>query len=1390
MEGNGAEIKVEPLISHLNEAYHPTLDCFHVVSYPGSGFGLSLTETIAHLGSSSSKTDLNDEHMTDTASECIDRGVGNLTRTSKMDFYPGESLSQPASDAAIDTVHQFLCSSSASHSVSTLGVGVSASSYAQAFGSCKETYTELLDYSEISKLKHSELPAVKPSEALFVRALIGRCKRIAPLWFRGVSSMRERNREENRRMANNSGQTQGDWSLIGLKIAEMNATSETDAVANLLKKLYKELPADSVFWFLKCWLCSEDSLQDPDSCVISRGDAKGRMRRIDGGKGSDKVWRLDTIVGMLYHGLPMSSTDTNIMVHTCDQELCVRPQHIRFRASSVALVVVLKALAQAGYTVIPPPIPAGPDGVAPNASDESVDVFGPFTIDELQQYRRENLNPAEESISKLSLSAADREFAETVPVLRTILQGHRIADTGESGSVGNPVVNGYHSYPTSFDGETSRSHPSSHMSVNKHEKFSSSTSSVSLDLHQTNRIVYQTAKHQFGEDMSSDIKPSVFPLCRSSSPSRGPASLAVAGHRLERRSLKRPAPTDSPCSFPSSPIRPTSYVAPSSSSPPLLMPDSSSPNSHHPTNQHRSIPNSYVHRDNQLSNAIIRQQNRTQLSSLLPAGDSSLSSSASSSLCSTNLNPTKSIALHVLACEPPADELVSTTASSTVTSSASGASACVDSVQQQQYEAQSQHRSKTFVSSRTSNSPSSGNIIHQPFAMHQSSHAHLLHNQCATSVSGGGGGGYVPTTGGPLNANSVALNSTLNASNSGSNSGKNTPRQPAKKRLEARTPTIEGTADDPTAPVTATGVCTNRGGTPTVDDPSLLVMNSSVVNVGTVSGTASGVGTNVFRVHQNTPFVPVRSRSGRPSSSGSSSSASGFLSNSTGINSSATTRKLSGFETIDTEVGGLGSSNRSGGGPSIAASQSDDEEEELRDIMVGRSGASILHTPAADASGQNITHSNDQSNTGSVPQTSSTGATAGAFPQLGRSPTHDRRMVEMIGMILANAHGSPALGNSTPLNARRSASACSLPRIGASPNENTPELHFPSYSHAFPNPINGHHNTSVQLFPHRSSFGQSLLTKTPSQPIATHPSDQLDRKSTLPNGGSTPPPYLAPSSRDSDDRSDCAHNTTTPPHLSALQPLNLNTDLGSSGRESVHEIARWIRDSPASGITPELIDVLYNMAQQYGMYSSRSESRTSRSPSQVAQNFYRSLVNGSMCRSPLLSNGPTQSGSSGNTFGPLAIPGSGTMTAGSADILPVSACSNANSNNCNGHKTSGSSLQSPISCCSVTGAPVYHIHPVHQLRGLSFTPLSVDPEPSSSASAPATAGNSEWQPRSSVAPPSPHTLSPSQLARSSRYGSSVSATVTSTPSPTIAATQYPSDSIVHEFRSQCRPVRR
>ncbi|KAL3316736.1 hypothetical protein Ciccas_004615 [Cichlidogyrus casuarinus] len=266
----------------------------------------------------------------------------------------------------------------------------------------------------------------KPSEALFVRCLLTRCKRIAPLWFRSVTSMRERNRGEQRKPSILSNQSQDDWTDISDTISQMDSNEESDSVVNLLKKLYKELPPENVLWFLKCWLCSADTVAFPDKCVISRGDAKNRMRRIDCGKGSDKVWRLDTIVGMLFHGLPMSSTDTAMMIHTCKNDLCVRPQHLRFRANSVSLVVVLKALAQAGYVVMKPgsdqanPLLGQGINCRPN-NDEFVDVYGPFSIEKLQQYRSENLLATGPALSRLALNPSDSEFINSVDVFREVL---------------------------------------------------------------------------------------------------------------------------------------------------------------------------------------------------------------------------------------------------------------------------------------------------------------------------------------------------------------------------------------------------------------------------------------------------------------------------------------------------------------------------------------------------------------------------------------------------------------------------------------------------------------------------------------------------------------------------------------------------------------------------------------------------------------------------------------------------------------------------------------------------------------------------------------------------------------------------------------------------------
>ncbi|KAM7533217.1 hypothetical protein Aperf_G00000121282 [Anoplocephala perfoliata] len=411
--------------------------------------------------------------------------------------------------------------------------------------------TSLTQQQQASASSQAQNAFVNPSrtstvsEALFVQIIVSRCKRIAPLWFRGISSMRERNREENRRTSTNSGQTQNDWSIISGKIREMNQITETDTVVNLLKKLHKELQADSVLKFIKCWLGDPEALNDPDSCVLSRPDAKGRMRRIDGGKGSDKVWRLDTIVGMLYHGLPMSSTDTNIMVHTCAQELCVRPQHIRFRASSVALVIVLKALAQAGYSIIPP---AHPPSAAPNANhppDESVDVFGPFTIEELQQYRSENLSPAGESVSRVPLNASDRDLAESLPLIRDILNRTDVssASSSVSSKLSHPPAAALPPPPPSaVQGASSDG-------VMQSVRLLNGSGIVGMDLHDPNLDIKPPPSSAFQTNNSNNNAGTGGPpkLTASASSRFQPtssavsASLSTGSTGTKRRSLKRPA---------------------------------------------------------------------------------------------------------------------------------------------------------------------------------------------------------------------------------------------------------------------------------------------------------------------------------------------------------------------------------------------------------------------------------------------------------------------------------------------------------------------------------------------------------------------------------------------------------------------------------------------------------------------------------------------------------------------------------------------------------------------------------------------------------------------------------------------------------------------------------
>ncbi|CAH8594461.1 unnamed protein product [Schistosoma bovis] len=1304
--------------------------------------------------------------------------------------------------------------------------------------------------------------AAKPSEALFVRALIGRCKRIAPLWFRGVSSMRERNREENRRMACNSGQSQSDWSLIALKIGEMNAGSETDAVSNLLKKLYKELPSDSVFWFLKCWLGSEDTLNDPHSCVISRGDAKGRMRRIDGGKGSDKVWRLDTIVGMLYHGLPMSSTDTNIMVHTCDHELCVRPQHIRFRASSVALVVVLKALAQAGYTIIPPSIAANPEGIAPNVPDEYVDVFGPFSIEQLQQYRSENLNPANESISKLTLSASDRELIDLVPVIKDALQKSETTTTMTTTiTTGSMNLNRANSFPNSY--LSYGGYHKSHKLDPLHESLTITTTMNNFSL---NTINYTKQPSPIYQHSINDFNHSTL-ICstnrnHSIQSNNNDSMIYSKDHngillKSERYSLKRPRPV-SPSSFPSSPAK-NSYHLHSSSSPPLLISGIPFSNNSNSSNNNTNTTTNNNTRISQIHPQIRRPSDST----LLTNGNISslISNNPVSSTCA-NINNNTSSAFYTFSMHDNTSALsrslqcaniINTPTNATITSNTTATTSMVISTSNSLLP----HSSPNSLVSRSIKNDQDQSMLHHHHHFHSDqslfqrqhqegeeeendddgdddhSSSPFLLQSCTTMqqqqrhcnlnkdgtflcsqpylgliVNSGSVNGlhiYPSSVNNTLNTttNNNNINTTISwmSSSNYSSSGKSTPRQPAKKRPEARTPTIDGSLDENLLSYPLSNSLTSNTSMLTTSTATgLCNFDDSHSHLSTTPVTSSTESTtNTFMVHHKSPFVPVHSRVGRPNSTELTPTSLNYINDDPGshclssftttmtVNNSPKKQISEKYQLITNATNvNFSSTHHNTSDRNVDEDDDNDDDEgemdqELVDIMVARNTASTvsnfssysssnLHNSFKSQIGHNQIHPlllNYNNNNRSITTTTNNNSNINNrqdllnSDEIGSASPNGRRVIAAIVAALANVSESPLMmESSTPVNnSRRSVSACSLPHIDVNAlNEDSVDLFSHHHNHNHQNNhINGNFITNI----HQNHIGQSNKNNSLNGNNEWNYSNKsITRKSLRMGIGDeqplTPPPPKLMSSSSSSLSSSSRKlltplsgpmvrtttstvslrneiNSFTDDHatldiIPKLSPNvnctmnddddnnnNINNNIGeyslsrkdSSPQESsMHELATLLRNSPASGISQELIDMLANMAQQYGMQQSRTGSRASRPSSQVAQRFYRSLVNGSVCGSPFPIT-PVGSSTS-STFNFLHTPNSCGGVSGLVSGVSVGGIVSCEQNNnitplsyC--HQTNG--LTTTI---TDNNSSSYSTLPTNHLHSFSFTPLSVD----------------------------------------------------------------------------------
>ncbi|THD20258.1 Nuclear factor 1 A type [Fasciola hepatica] len=211
MDVNPVKVKPEPVESHSSIRFALSENSSLGSSQLGAVYNAVPDGMKSRPGLMSSTSCQNDgQHM--DLNVYLER-TAPPSNTIKSEYYTSDTAPLRMSSSALDPLV------SLTHSTGKPTELLTGNTFQHTFLGIKDTGQEMVEATDSSNLKSHSLVTPKPSEALFVRALIGRCKRIAPLWFRGVSSMRERNREENRRMASNNGQTQNDWSLIGLKIA-------------------------------------------------------------------------------------------------------------------------------------------------------------------------------------------------------------------------------------------------------------------------------------------------------------------------------------------------------------------------------------------------------------------------------------------------------------------------------------------------------------------------------------------------------------------------------------------------------------------------------------------------------------------------------------------------------------------------------------------------------------------------------------------------------------------------------------------------------------------------------------------------------------------------------------------------------------------------------------------------------------------------------------------------------------------------------------------------------------------------------------------------------------------------------------------------------------------
>ncbi|CCD65933.1 Nuclear factor I family protein [Caenorhabditis elegans] len=153
----------------------------------------------------------------------------------------------------------------------------------------------------------------------FVEQLLPFVRASAYNWFHLQAAKRRHFKEFDKKMC---------ASEENAKLAELQNDRDELKVkwaSRLLGKIKKDIQNDDKEAFISAINGSE-----PNKCIISVADQKGKMRRIDCLRQADKVWRLDLVTIILFKGIPLESTDGERLERSeaCVHPLCINPFHM------------------------------------------------------------------------------------------------------------------------------------------------------------------------------------------------------------------------------------------------------------------------------------------------------------------------------------------------------------------------------------------------------------------------------------------------------------------------------------------------------------------------------------------------------------------------------------------------------------------------------------------------------------------------------------------------------------------------------------------------------------------------------------------------------------------------------------------------------------------------------------------------------------------------------------------------------------------------------------------------------------------------------------------------------------------------------------------------------